>query len=57
VAPPILHLVASDHLGVQSIPTLVLFKDGEEVARMVGYMPQPRLLAKIKPFIGAAATA
>jgi thioredoxin 1 len=43
--------------GVQSIPTLLLFKDGQPVERLVGYMGKERLLAKIKPHLGAAATA
>ena len=33
--------------GVMSIPTLILFKDGEAVERLVGYMPKERLLEKI----------
>ncbi len=37
--------------GVQSIPTLVLFKDGEEIERIVGYMPKDRVWAKIKPHL------
>ena len=32
---------------VMSIPTLVLFKGGEEVARTVGAMPKPRLVEEI----------
>jgi thioredoxin len=43
--------------GVQSIPTLILFKDGEPIERIIGYMPKERLLQKIKPHIGSAATA
>ncbi|GAC1319181.1 MAG: thioredoxin [Chloroflexota bacterium] len=43
--------------GVQSIPTLILFKDGKEVERIIGYMPKERLLGRIKPHIGATATA
>ncbi len=43
--------------GVQSIPTLILFKDGQPVERLVGFMPKERLLGKIKPYFGAAATA
>jgi thioredoxin 1 len=43
--------------GVQSIPTMILFKDGKEVERIVGYVPKNRLLGKIKPHIGASATA
>ena len=43
--------------GVQSIPTLILFKDGQPVERLIGYMPKERLLSRIKPYLGAAATA
>jgi thioredoxin 1 len=43
--------------GVEGIPTLILFKDGKPVERLVGYMPKDRLLSKIKPHLGAAATA
>jgi thioredoxin 1 len=42
---------------VQSIPTLILFKGGEPVERLVGYMPKDRLLNRIKPHLSAAATA
>ena len=34
-------------LGVASIPTLILFKKGEEVARFVGRQPAERLRAGI----------
>lgn len=37
--------------GVMSIPTLILFKGGEPVERLVGYMPKERLLDRIKPHI------
>jgi thioredoxin 1 len=43
--------------GVQSIPTLILFNNGEPVERLVGYMPKERLLSKVRPHIGEAATA
>jgi thioredoxin 1 len=35
--------------GVMGIPTLLLFKDGEPVERITGYMPKDRLLAKLTP--------
>lgn len=35
--------------GVMSIPTLILFKDGKPVERLVGYLPKDRLMARIKP--------
>ncbi len=34
-------------LGITGIPTLVLFKDGREVDRLVGAVPKARLLAWI----------
>jgi thioredoxin 1 len=37
--------------GVMSIPTLMLFKNGEPVERIVGYMPKDRLLDKLRPYL------
>jgi thioredoxin 1 len=36
--------------GVMGIPTLILFKDGEAVERIIGYMPKDRLLAKLTAY-------
>jgi len=33
--------------GVFSIPTLIVFKGGEPVERLVGFMPKPKLLEKL----------
>jgi thioredoxin 1 len=38
-------------LGVMSIPTMILFKDGKAVERLIGYMPKERLLEKITPHL------
>ncbi len=35
--------------GVMGIPTLILFKNGEGVERITGYMPKERLLALLTP--------
>jgi thioredoxin 1 len=35
--------------GVMGIPTLILFKNGEAVERITGYMPKERFLAKLTP--------
>ncbi len=40
--------------GVQSIPTLIVFKDGQPVERIVGYMPKERLLERVRPHLAAA---
>lgn len=37
--------------GVQSIPTLILFKGGKPVERLIGFMPKERLAARIKPHL------
>lgn len=37
----------ADRFGVQSIPTLVLFKDGNEVRRFVGVQPKEILIGAI----------
>ncbi len=34
-----------------SIPTMILFKDGAPVERLMGYMPKERLMNKIKPHL------
>ncbi len=37
--------------GVMSIPTLLLFKKGEPVERIVGYQPKPQLVARLQSHI------
>jgi len=36
---------ARDQMGIQGLPTLLIFKNGEEVARHEGAMAQPQLKA------------
>ncbi|HOG48832.1 MAG TPA: thioredoxin [Anaerolineae bacterium] len=40
--------------GVQSIPTLIVFKDGQPVERIVGYMPKERLMDRVRPHLATA---
>jgi len=37
--------------GIQGIPTMILFKDGEPVERLVGAMPKDQLLSHIRPHL------
>jgi thioredoxin 1 len=37
--------------GVMSIPTLILFKHGQEAERIVGFLPKERLMARLKPHL------
>lgn len=41
--------------GVSSIPTLILFKDGKPVQRVVGYTPKDRLMKTIGPHLEVTA--
>ena len=34
----------AERFGVQSIPTIILFKNGEEAARQVGFAPKAKLI-------------
>ena len=45
----------AERLGVQGIPTLVLLRDGREVARQVGAVPPPTLLRWAEEAIAEAA--
>ena len=37
--------------GVMSIPTLIVFKNGQPLERIVGYMPKDRLLNRVLPHL------
>ena len=37
--------------GVMGIPTLLLFKDGEAVERITGYMPKDQFVARLTPHL------
>lgn len=43
----------AQRFGVMSIPTLILFKGGEEVARVIGAQPKERILQQIEPHVAA----
>ena len=38
--------------GVMAVPTLIFFKDGKEVERIVGLLPKDALVNKIQAFLG-----
>jgi thioredoxin 1 len=44
--------VTATKFDVLSIPTLLVFKDGEVVKKMVGAMPKKRLADEIAPWLG-----
>lgn len=45
------NLAVTRDFGVMSIPTLLLFKNGEAVARMVGAKPKGALVQELSPYL------
>jgi thioredoxin 2 len=45
----------SDRYGVRGIPQLMLFRDGSEVARQVGAVPQSQLNEWLRPYLAPPA--
>src|SRR4051812_4465852 len=41
--------------GARATPTMILFKNGREADRIVGYPPKPQLMQKLTPHLAAAA--
>ncbi len=39
-------ITASDH-GIMAIPALIFFKDGREVARLVGAVPKAKIASEL----------
>ncbi|MFQ5410071.1 MAG: thioredoxin [Anaerolineales bacterium] len=37
--------------GVMAVPTLILFKGGEPVSRLQGFMPKAALMGKLEPHL------
>ncbi|HEX9263476.1 MAG TPA: thioredoxin [Candidatus Binatia bacterium] len=44
----------TERYGVRAIPTLILFKDGEEIARLLGAVSKIEIARKIDHHIGAS---
>jgi thioredoxin 1 len=38
--------------GIMGIPTLILFKGGQPVERLTGYMPKDRIAGKLQQHLG-----
>ena len=41
----------AQQFGVMSIPTLIVFKGGQPVERLVGYLPKAKLMQAISPHL------
>ncbi len=47
--------ITAGRFGVRSIPTMILFKNGREAQRLIGYMPKERLLQQLNPHLSQSA--
>ena len=45
--------ITAGRFGVRAIPTMILFKNGRETQRLVGFQPKERLLQQIQPHVAA----
>ena len=42
----------ASQFNVMSIPTMILFKDGQPVKQIIGAKPKPALMRDLAPFLG-----
>jgi len=45
------NMALATELNIMSLPTLVVFKNGQEVTRLVGMMPKQAILSRIQPYL------
>lgn len=41
-------------LGVTSIPTMVVFKNGQPIDKIIGAMPKQQIMSRVQPHLAAA---
>jgi len=46
------NLEVMSNYNVMSIPTLILFKNGEPAARITGYRPEAKIMEELEPHFG-----
>jgi thioredoxin 1 len=44
--------ITATRFSVRSLPTIVVFKAGREVDRIIGYYLRPNLMQKLRPHLG-----
>jgi len=49
--------ITAGRFGVRSIPTMILFKNGRETQRLVGYMPKEKVLSLLNPHLSSTTAA
>ena len=41
------HKELANHFGIRSIPTMIVFKNGKEIKRLVGFLPKDEILNRL----------
>jgi thioredoxin 1 len=49
--------ITAGRFGVRAIPTMIVFKNGREADRIVGFHQKPQLMQKLAPHLSAAPAA
>lgn len=49
--------ITAGRFGVRAIPTMIVFKNGREADRIVGFHQKPQLMQKLAPHLSGAAAA
>jgi thioredoxin 1 len=45
------NMAKAGEYGVSGIPCIIIFKDGKEVGRLVGFRPEPAFEAEVKKYV------
>lgn len=45
------NMAVAMQLGIMSLPTMILFRDGKEVTRFMGAMPKPMIMQRLAPHL------
>ncbi|MFY9140748.1 MAG: thioredoxin [Thermacetogeniaceae bacterium] len=41
----------AEKYGIMNIPTMILFKDGKEITRIIGFRPKSEILRSLEPYL------
>ncbi len=45
------NIISAQYYGISALPTVLVFKDGEPVERMVGLMPKSTIISNIEKYL------
>ncbi|MFY9433271.1 MAG: thioredoxin [Thermacetogeniaceae bacterium] len=41
----------AEKYGIMNIPTMILFKDGKEITRIIGFRPKSEIMRSLEPYL------